>query len=368
MKCPQEHYYTRQGGVAAAVMSALFIISRFSRHTYVAIREVEDCAAKGWHSAPEGRRTFDAFNFNMELDILETRLRELRGHVDNFVLVEAPWTQTGHSKPLHFKAAKERFAEFPITHVVLPELVLPPHLSPGTEAYNVNIRTILRNGLHEGLERAGARPDDLVIISDLDEVPRRDVIAQLNRCDGYVTPAEIESVPYIYDFGCKEEHGASDVWRTTRVLPFGQYDAKCDGTWDGKWCMNELRKSDEFKYIHYQAAAGFPKTLVIPNGGVHMSYFLSTELIMTKIASNAEAWKRDKPSFNNRDHIECLISKCLHPNLRDHGTRHAGEDPLVPIGADFEAYNASNPAIRQFYRRTIDWGACERELHNAESN
>jgi len=351
-----------QGGVVAGMaLAALFVVSRFGRRTFVSIREVEVCAAKGWVRAPEGRRTFDAFNFNMELDILEARLRELRGHVDRFVLVEAPWTCAGHAKPLHFEAAKERFAEFPITHVVLPEPVMPPRLRGrgGTEAYNLHLRTLMRNGLHGGLARAGARAGDLVIVSDLDEVPLGDVVAQLARCEGYVTPVEIESDAYIYDFGCKEEHG--DVWSATRVLPFGQLDAECDGTWDGAWCMDELRKSSEFRYLHYQAAAGFPKALVVRSGGVHMSYFLSTELIMAKIASNSHAWKRDTPSTNNRDHLECLISKCLHPNLRDHGTRHANVDPIVPIGADFEAYNASNPAIREFFKRTIDWGACAAE-------
>jgi len=345
-----------EGGVAGMVLVALFVISRLNSRTYVAIREIEDCAAKGWRSAPAGRRTFDAFNFNMELDILEARLRELRGHVDSFVLVEAPWTCAGQRKPLHFEAAKARFAEFPITHVVLPEPDVPAHFFPGTEAYNVYLRTLMRNGLHGGLARAGARAGDLVIVSDLDEVPRRNVVAQLSRCEGYVTPVEVESDAYIYDFGCKEEHGAA--WSAMRVLPFEQLDAECDGTWDGAWCMDELRKSAESGYVRYRAAAGFPKSLVVHSGGVHMSYFLSTDLIMTKISSNSHAWKRDKPSINNRDHLECLISKCLHPNLRDHGTRHREEDPLVPIGADFAGYNSSNAGIREFFRRTIDWGAC----------
>ncbi len=346
---------------AATLMAALFVVSRMDRHAPVHIREVRGCARRGWRDAPRGRKIFDAFVFNMELDILEVRLRELRGHVDRFVVVEAPFTHAGAAKPLYFERSKERFAGFPITHHVAPRPVTPPHLVPGTEAHNVFLRTANQNAVHAALVRAGARPDDLVVISDVDEIPRGEVVAQLKKCDGYATPAEIESVPYIYDFGCREEHAAGDVWRTTRVLPFRQYDPECDGTWDGAWCTNELRKSGEYRYMRFRAAAGFPETLVVPRGGVHMSYFMSTELIMTKLASNSEAWKRDRPEINNRDHIECLVSRCVHPNLRDHGTRHAHEDPEVPIGADFGAYSSKNPAIRQFYSRTIDRGACARE-------
>src|SRR5260221_407844 len=57
--------------------------------------------------------------FFNELDLLQIKLMELTGVVDRFVIVEANMTYTGIPKPLHFRENRERFAGFPIEHVVI---------------------------------------------------------------------------------------------------------------------------------------------------------------------------------------------------------------------------------------------------------
>jgi beta-1,4-mannosyl-glycoprotein beta-1,4-N-acetylglucosaminyltransferase len=105
---------------------------------------------------------YDCFPFNNELDLLDIRLHVLDDYVDRFVLCESPWTQAGRPKSLHFNQNKSKFAEFlpKITHLVVDQLI------GGTnhwlrENYQ---RNFLINGLQD------AKSDDLIFISDLDEI------------------------------------------------------------------------------------------------------------------------------------------------------------------------------------------------------
>jgi beta-1,4-mannosyl-glycoprotein beta-1,4-N-acetylglucosaminyltransferase len=110
---------------------------------------------------------FDCFTFFNELDLLELRLETLSAVVDRFVLVEADLTHQGAPKPLHFAENRDRFARWldRIAHVVV-ELK-----GKGSwERENEQRRAIV-----QGL--GGASADDLICLSDLDEIPNPDDLA-----------------------------------------------------------------------------------------------------------------------------------------------------------------------------------------------
>lgn len=114
-------------------------------------------------------RRFDAFMMNNELDLLECRLTELEDAVDQFIIVEATVDHQDHPKPLHFLENQDRFAPWKdqIVHVVAERL---PTLEedPGPWAREHGQREYIT----VGLEAAGAEPDDIVLQSDIDEIPR----------------------------------------------------------------------------------------------------------------------------------------------------------------------------------------------------
>jgi beta-1,4-mannosyl-glycoprotein beta-1,4-N-acetylglucosaminyltransferase len=124
---------------------------------------------------------YDGFVFFNELDILEIRLNEMAEVVDRFVLVEARQTFQGREKPLVFAENKARFAAFAdkIIHVVcdFPEDVarLYPHAASPAWAREF----YQRDRIAEGLGEAG--PDDLVIVSDVDEIIAADRLRQAVR-------------------------------------------------------------------------------------------------------------------------------------------------------------------------------------------
>ena len=114
---------------------------------------------------------YDCFTFFNELDLLEIRLNVLKDVVDRFVLVEATQTFTGRPKPLYYKENAARFAAFAdrIIHVVVDDFsAAEAGRTPRERAWMSE--SIQRKAIARGL--VGARPDDTIIISDLDEIPR----------------------------------------------------------------------------------------------------------------------------------------------------------------------------------------------------
>lgn len=107
--------------------------------------------------------TYDCFTFFNELDLLEIRLNVLKDVVDRFVLVEARQTYSGKDKPLYFAENRGRFAVFEdrIIHLVVESFP-----EGGDSWLRENLQ---RNFIAEGLK--DCRDDDLILISDLDEIP-----------------------------------------------------------------------------------------------------------------------------------------------------------------------------------------------------
>ena len=116
-------------------------------------------------------KVLDCFTFFDELDHLRLRMAELSGVVDAFVLVEATHSHSGQLKPLY----SER----------LPADALPP---PATLIRHVADLSgfdgpdrwarehAQRDALLEALQPLGCDPDDVILLSDADEIPRASAI------------------------------------------------------------------------------------------------------------------------------------------------------------------------------------------------
>ena len=119
---------------------------------------------------------YDCFTFFNELDLLEIRLNVLNDVVDRFVLVEAGQTHTGKPKRLLYEENKLRYSKFAdkIIHVRIDSF------PSGHDAWwNENYQ---RNAIMQGLKCA--KDDDIVMISDLDEIPRPELVAEYSKKAG----------------------------------------------------------------------------------------------------------------------------------------------------------------------------------------
>lgn len=113
-------------------------------------------------------KIYDCFLFYNELDILEIRLKELYDIVDCFVIAESNLTFTGLPKEYTFEKNKERFAPYldKIRHFKIEDG--PDTTDPWERERHQ------RRALGRGL--TGVNPEDWVIISDADEVPRASLV------------------------------------------------------------------------------------------------------------------------------------------------------------------------------------------------
>lgn len=129
-----------------------------------------EAAAPAVPTEPASRRIFDCCTFFNEAEILEVRLAELYDVVERFVVVEATHTHSGEPKALTFGDHHERFRPYmdKIRYVVVDELV--GTFSWQREAYQ-------RDAILRGLD--GCRDEDMVIVSDVDEILRREVVERL---------------------------------------------------------------------------------------------------------------------------------------------------------------------------------------------
>jgi hypothetical protein len=138
-------------------------------------------------------KIFDTFimaGFGTELDLLECRLRELEDtDVYRHVIAEGTLTHQGRPKPLYFKEHQERFAPWKdrIRYISFEPSADQPGRDPGPDwAREHSSRMACWRGLED------ARPDDLILHGDVDEIPSREVIASLREHAGVIVPCKLQ--------------------------------------------------------------------------------------------------------------------------------------------------------------------------------
>lgn len=121
--------------------------------------------------------------FFNELDVLEIRLAELDSVVDRHVIAESTICYSGEPKPLHFLENRDRFAPWldKIEYVVVDdmpndgEVVYPRSpFDPAAESIRWQREHWQRDSLMRGC--TGMDEDDLVLLSDVDEIPRAELV------------------------------------------------------------------------------------------------------------------------------------------------------------------------------------------------
>lgn len=139
------------------------------------------------------------------------RLKELWHEVDHFVVMESDYTFHGHKKKLWLKEniAQFEWAREKLHHVVNNKLgTLLPGQSPFVNENKMRIEM-------DGIVRRYARRGDLVLTSDVDEIPRKETIRLLRMCEGYPLPLHLQLKTYFYSF--EFYFSSDDSWRAKVV-------------------------------------------------------------------------------------------------------------------------------------------------------
>jgi beta-1,4-mannosyl-glycoprotein beta-1,4-N-acetylglucosaminyltransferase len=186
------------------------------RNALCANHKVPPYHANSFQQRSGRRKVYDLFMLNSELDWLEIRLHELAPQVDYFVILESPTTFTGLPKQMYYQDNKATFAKFEdkIIHHVLepPGEGHPGHIENGTfvagtpeyEAHAWVMERFQRNAMFSQVlpkleGDAAPSTDDVIIVSDIDEIPRPATVQLLRECQ-FSRIVTLRSRFYYYSF------------------------------------------------------------------------------------------------------------------------------------------------------------------------
>lgn len=224
---------------------------------------------------------YDCFTFFNELDLLEIRLNVLSNVVDRFVLVEAARTHSGKPKKLFYAENKDRFAAYQnkIIHIVVDDLLDEKEIRK--DAYNLTWvnENRQRNAIARGLVRASL--DDVILVSDLDEIPRCEKIKEaLPRVtQGAIVRLVMDSFIYYVNF--KDFH--SPKWLLgTQILSVATWkkSPRLDNFIYDRFTVESENNGHTIHKIRFASP-----DYALSNGGWHFSYLGGAEAIKTKLLS-----------------------------------------------------------------------------------
>jgi hypothetical protein len=125
------------------------------------------------------RKIVDACIFFNEIDLLIVRFEELWNRVDHFLVVEADATFSGLPKPFFVQEYQERLKPYR-DKLVYRTITLPPMIDDG-EDVRLSREAIQRNALVAAVADLDLSRSDIVLVSDVDEIPRACHLDRLNR-------------------------------------------------------------------------------------------------------------------------------------------------------------------------------------------
>jgi len=225
----------------------------------------------------------DGFIFFNELDILKIRLEELYPVVDRFVLVESDQTFRGNTKPYIFEENKKRFQPYldKVMHIMLTDSNMyssDPTRSPWER------EKWQRNQISLGLQDLG--DNDIVIISDVDEIPKREIIPSISPQISVTLSMRM----YYYGLNIYDENG-----------------------WGGAKAVRNKYLKDAESLRHSSPLE------TISDAGWHFSYLGDMNHIKNKIQSFAH-WELDTPDIVNLEKMALRMANA--EDIWGHGNKY----------------------------------------------
>jgi beta-1,4-mannosyl-glycoprotein beta-1,4-N-acetylglucosaminyltransferase len=231
-------------------------------------------------------KIFDCFMFNNEEKLLEIRLNVLNKFVDHFVIIESEETHSGNKKKITFEI--DKYSKFKEKIIYKKINSFPIGLSSWQkENYQ---RNYIANCLNQ------ANGDDIVMISDLDEIPNLENV-NLNNYNEKIIVFNQRLFFYKMNFGANAAN-----WHGTRA------------------CQKKFLKSPQWlrnlkthkKYMFYRLdkllfSKNYERSFkIINNGGWHFTWLGDLEFIKNKLRSFAHT-ELNNPVIINDNYIkECI--------------------------------------------------------------
>lgn len=237
---------------------------------------------------------YDCFTFYNELDLLELRLQEMHNVVDYFVIVEATTTFQNTSKPLYLKDNWERYSAYhdKIIHVIVDDM-------PG-DANPWENEKFQRNAILRGL--VNADPNDIAIISDVDEIIRSSAVDTIRNSDSHVFGLRMPYFNFKLNYMLNDTVEKYCVWAmASKVAVLGEPEELRNS----RWSLNTFAYGEKLALVE-----------LVEHAGWHFTYMGDDEFIRNKIRSFSHAELNNSQVLDQID-VSAMIAKGVGFNPLD---------------------------------------------------
>jgi len=222
---------------------------------------------------------YDCFIYNGEFKMLNFRLHELRDLVDYFVIAESDHTFKGDKRELAYPEQRKAFDTFESKIIYLRHSAVP-HPDPWAN------ETDLRNHLAVGLLSRKLYPEDVIVLSDVDEIPDTCTLERIRRVNFSGIGTFYQNFHY-YNLRCR----STRKWCGSTFFNYGSGYLKLG--------FQQLRENR-----HHLPKVGSDGDFT--SGGWHLSYFGDPQAIIQKIRSFSHQ-EFNRPRYTDPKVIEDCI-------------------------------------------------------------
>ncbi len=229
---------------------------------------------------------YDCFQYFNEEHIVDLRLNILDKFVNKFVIVESTVNHQGQPKKLNFDIKKFKKFENKIIYIIVddtPEIIMKPH--QGGESL---VEQHQRNSITKGISKAN--DNDLIILSDVDEIPDLDKLRFYDK-NKYAVFSQKMFMYKLNFLNVKENN-----WHGSKICLKKNFKSP-------QWLRNL-----KFKKYPFWRIDKVRNLQIIKNGGWHFAYLQSPENLSKKIKSFAHG-EFNNASITDEEKIKFKIEK-----------------------------------------------------------
>jgi len=244
-------------------------------------------------------RVIDGFTYFQEDDMLEIRLNVLKNVVDYFVIVEGNRTHSNLEKSFELESKLEtRFKDFKDKIIYIKcdmSKVGEGKDFTKKKTYTPNdgywaLENFQRIAIKEGFEKLNIKDDDIILVSDLDEIPKPEIIDSVRQ-------------------------GSSQPYKLNMYGKFLFLNSKSNGANWWRPTISKYKYVKQFNCEQIRMKSFARKS----NAGWHFSYCGSSKFIQKKLKSFSHS-EYSHDEYTNIEHLDKVINENVNiwnKNLKD---------------------------------------------------
>ena len=291
---------------------------------------------------------YDCFMYYDEDLLLDIRLNALDKYVKKFVITEATYTHNGAKKKLNFNINNFNKFKNKIDYIVVDQQ--PPNVRKLKEDDTAKIKEekLILNGMardyfqRENLKKGlkNLKDDDLVVISDLDEIPNFDNL-DFNKINNNIIIFQQKMFYYKLNLYYNEF-----IWAGSKAVKYKNFVSP-------QWLRNVKSKKYPFWRLDvFFSKKKYSKLFYVKDGGWHFTCIRTPEDLEKKLLNFAHHYEFEQSGLKISD-IKKLINEkrvMYDHNIDQKGYKWSGKSILKKINLNLLPRYIANNA-----KRFDDW-------------